>query len=71
MKNWTEPRALRATNQRLRKMSTIAGEVAYLWGDVDNYAVCLCDELLKHIEDVRLEIVASVQARADDRESTT
>ncbi|MCK1501467.1 hypothetical protein [Bradyrhizobium sp. 188] len=69
MKNWTENRALRASNLRFRKINKLLHEVAYLWGDVDEYVVGLCDQLIRHADNAHLELVASVQARAEEREA--
>ncbi|MGY4295409.1 hypothetical protein ACVWXN_003504 [Bradyrhizobium sp. i1.4.4] len=69
LKNWTENRALRASNLRFRKVDKLLREVAYLWGDVDEYAVGLCDQLIRLADNAHFEIVASVQLRAEEREA--
>lgn len=69
LKNWTENGALRATNRRVDKVKKLLGEVAYLWGDVDEYVVGRCDTLIKEIEDVRLDLVVTLQARAEEAEA--
>lgn len=68
LKRWTEAIALRATNVRMRKIEQLLGEVAYLWGDEDQYIVNICDELAREIANARLDFVASVQARVEERE---
>lgn len=69
LRNWTENRALRASNARFNKVKELLGEVACLWGDVDEYAVGRCDELIRVVEDIRTDIVLSAQARAEERET--
>ena len=69
LKRWTEAIALRMTNARFRRIKKALGEIAYLWGDVDGYAVSLCTDLIDQVEEIRLDIVASAQARVEDREA--
>lgn len=71
LKRWTENGALRASNARFRKARKLLEEVAYLWGDVDNCAVTGCDELVKLIDALQLDIVLGAQARAEDCEAQT
>lgn len=67
LKKWTEDIALRETNERMRKIEQLLGEVAYLWGDEDQYIVNHCNDLAREIEAQRLDFVAGVQARVEER----
>lgn len=68
LKRWTENAALRMTNRRFAEIDHLLREVAYLWGDQDEYAVGLTEELIKLADQTKLEIVLSVQTRAEERE---
>jgi DNA (cytosine-5)-methyltransferase 1 len=45
LRNWTEPRALRATLTRFNKIDDLILEIAGLWGDVDQNIVCAMHDL--------------------------
>jgi hypothetical protein len=68
LKRWTENAALRMTNRRFAEIDHLLREVAYLWGDQDEYAVGLSEQLIKLAEETKLEIIVSVQTRAEERE---
>lgn len=70
LKNWTENAALKATNARMEKIDAILIEIASLWGDVDEYICGECDRLRREIETAKFDFIASVQARAEEREES-
>lgn len=69
LKRFTESAALRATNARYRKIDLLLREIQLLWGDVDNGIVVDADDLIERVETARLEAVASVQARVEERDA--
>jgi len=65
MRNWTEARALRATNVRLRKIDNLLLEIAGLWGDVDQGIVNVMDDLRRQVEEASTHVRESVDERRE------
>ncbi len=66
LRDWTEARAQRATLLRLKKIEELLGDIGALWGDVDEYIVQQCDDLIRDFRERQQEWLAWWAARAEE-----
>ena len=67
IKNWTENRALAASNRRVTKVCALLEEIAALWPE-DNYVDTVCTEMRDGLRELQVSIVVAAQERAEQAE---
>ncbi|MDZ7831662.1 MAG: hypothetical protein U5L07_07905 [Desulfobacterales bacterium] len=53
MSEWTKKRARQGSRRRLDKIEKSFEELAYNWGDLDQYVIDKVDEIITAIDDLR------------------
>jgi len=58
---WTPKRAAAKSRRKLRSIREQLYGIAYLWGDFDNYAVMLVDEILDSVTALRKSLPTTLR----------
>lgn len=61
MANWTKKRARQGSRRRLDRIEGSLLELAYNWGDLDQYVVDLVDAVVNQLNEIRESMDESVQ----------